>query len=127
MWLRELGLPCGAALVGGLAYTLAPYRVAQSAGHLRGPISILIPLALWAFERARRGSRWWLVLAGAAIGSIPFSDLHLALGAVPFFFDIRREGAEDSLHTTPIGTLRFPNRTMLLQVAATIEGVQMPA
>src|SRR6266576_2189806 len=86
MWLRELGLPRGAALVGGLAYTLAPYRVAQSAGHLRGPISILIPLALWAFERARRGSRWWLVLAGAAIGSIPFSDLHLALGAVPFFF-----------------------------------------
>src|SRR5438034_1187283 len=84
--LRALGLPRGAALVGGLAYTLAPYRVAQSAGHLRGPISILIPLALWAFERARRGSRWWLVLAAAAIGSIPFSDLHLALGAVPFFF-----------------------------------------
>jgi hypothetical protein len=86
MWLRELRLPRGAALFGGLAFTLAPYRVAQSAGHLRGPISILIPLALWAFERARRGSRWWLVLAGAAIASIPFSDLHLALGAVPFFF-----------------------------------------
>ena len=85
MWLRELGLPRGAALFGGLAFALAPYRVAQSAGHLRGPISILIPLALWAFERARRGSRWWLVLAGAAIASIPFSDLHLALGAVPFF------------------------------------------
>jgi hypothetical protein len=86
LWLLELGLPRGAALIGGLAFALAPYRVAQSAGHLRGPISILIPLALWAFERALRGSRWWLVPAGAALASIPFSDLHLALGAVPFFF-----------------------------------------
>jgi hypothetical protein len=85
LWLRELGLDRGAALVGGLAFALAPYRVAQSAGHLRGPVSVLLPLALWAFERSRRGSRWWLVAAGAAIGSIPFSDAHLALGAVPFF------------------------------------------
>jgi hypothetical protein len=85
LWLRELGLPRGAALVGGLAFELAPYRVAQSAGHLRGMIAVLMPLALWAFERSRRGSRWWLVLAAVAIASIPFSDLHLALGAVPFF------------------------------------------
>jgi hypothetical protein len=85
LWLRELRLPRGAALAGGLAFELAPYRVAQSAGHLRGMIAVLLPLALWAFERSRRGSRWWLALAGAAIASIPFSDLHLALGAVPFF------------------------------------------
>jgi hypothetical protein len=85
LWLRELGLARGPALVGGLAFALAPYRVAQSTGHLRGPISVLLPLALWAFERSRRGSRWWLALAGGAIASIPFSDLHLALGAVPFF------------------------------------------
>jgi hypothetical protein len=85
LWLRELGLPRGAALVGGLAFALAPYRVAQSAGHLRGPISTLLPLALWAFERSRRGSLWWLAGAGAALASIPFSDVHLALGAVPFF------------------------------------------
>ena len=65
--------------------TLAPYRVAQSAGHLRGMIAVLLPLGLWAFERSRGGSRWWLLEAGAAIASIPFSDLHLALGAVPFF------------------------------------------
>ena len=57
LWLRELRLPRGAALAGGLAFTLAPYRVAQSAGHFRGPISILLPLALFAFERSRRGSR----------------------------------------------------------------------
>jgi hypothetical protein len=48
-------------------------------------IAVLLPLALWAFERSRRGSPWWLALAGAAIASIPFSDVHLALGAVPFF------------------------------------------
>jgi hypothetical protein len=59
--------------------------VAQSAGHLRGMIAVFLPLALLAFERSRRGSRWWLALAGAAVASIPFSDQHLALGAVPFF------------------------------------------
>ena len=86
LWLRELRLHAGAALCGGLAFELAPYRVAQSAGHLRGMIAVLLPLALWAFERSRRGSRWWLALAAASVASIPFSDLHLALGAVPFFF-----------------------------------------
>jgi hypothetical protein len=85
LWLRELGLPRGPALVGGLLFALAPYRVAQSAGHLRGPISALLPLALWAFERSRRGSRWWLAAAGAALASIPLSDVHLSLGAIPFF------------------------------------------
>ncbi len=71
--------------MGGLAFALAPYRVAQSAGHFRGPISILLPLALFAFERSRRRSRWWLLLAAAALASIPFSDLHLGLGATGFF------------------------------------------
>jgi hypothetical protein len=85
LWLRELGLPGGAALAGGLAFELAPYRVAQSAGHLRGMVAVFLPLALWAFERSRHGTRGWLALAGAALASIPFSDLHLALGAVPFF------------------------------------------
>jgi hypothetical protein len=85
LWLRELRVPVGAALVGGLVFALAPYRVAQSAGHLRGPISVLLPLSLWAFERSRHGSRWWLVGAGAALASLPFSDVHLALGAIPFF------------------------------------------
>ncbi len=85
LWLRELRLPVGAALLGGLVFALEPYRVAQSTGHLRGPISTLLPLALWAFERARRGSWLWLLGAGAALASIPFSDVHLALGAIPFF------------------------------------------
>ena len=85
LWLRELALPAAAAAFGGLVFALEPYRVAQSAGHLRGPISALLPLALWALERGRRGSPWWYVGAGAALASIPFSDVHLALGAIPFF------------------------------------------
>src|SRR5262245_2178601 len=86
VWLRELGLSRGAALAGGLVFAIAPYRVQQSVGHLLGPISILLPLALFAFERARRGSTWWLVLSGASIASIPLSgQVHLALGVIPFF------------------------------------------
>lgn len=84
-WLRELGLPRGPALVGGLVFALAPYRVNQSAGHLLGPISILLPLALYGFERARRGGWAWTLLAAAALASIPLSgQVHLALGAIPF-------------------------------------------
>jgi hypothetical protein len=84
-WLRELGLPRAPALAGGLVFAVAPYRVQQSVGHLLGPISILLPLSLWAFERARRGSGWWLSLSGAAVASIPLSgQVHLALGAIPF-------------------------------------------
>ena len=84
-WLRELALPRAAALAGGLVFAIAPYRVEQSVGHLLGPISILLPLSLWAFERALRGSSWWLALSGAAVASIPLSgQVHLALGAIPF-------------------------------------------
>lgn len=84
-WLRELDLPRAPALVGGLVFAIAPYRVSQSVGHLLGPISVLLPLSLWAVERARRGSAWWLALAAAALASIPLSgQVHLALGAIPF-------------------------------------------
>jgi hypothetical protein len=58
-WLRELGLPRGPALAGGLVFAIAPYRVQQSVGHLLGPISILLPLSLWAFERGGSGCRPW--------------------------------------------------------------------
>ena len=79
LWLRALGLPLGAALVGGLAFALAPYRVAQSTGHLLGPVSMLLPLALYGVERR---ITW---LAAAALASIPLSgQVHLALGAIPF-------------------------------------------
>jgi hypothetical protein len=89
-WLRELDLPPGAAALGGLAFALAPYRVAQSGTHLLGWIAVLLPLALYAYERSRRAKRrrnghLWGALAAAAIVSIPLSgQVHLALGAVPF-------------------------------------------
>jgi hypothetical protein len=84
-WLLELGLPRGPAVAGGLVFAIAPYRVQQSVGHLLGPISILLPLALWAFERALLRNGWWLLLTGGAIASIPLSgQVHLALGAIPF-------------------------------------------
>jgi hypothetical protein len=81
LWLRALRLPDGAALAGGLAFSLAPYRSAQtSGGHLLGPVSMLLPLALWALETRRA----WLAVV--AIASIPLSgQVHLALGAIPFF------------------------------------------
>ncbi len=87
LWLRELeGVGWGAALVGGLVFEVAPYRLEQSTEHLLGLISILLPLALWTFERARRGSAWWLLPSVLAIASIPASgQVHLALGAVPFY------------------------------------------
>jgi hypothetical protein len=87
LWLREAGFGRDGALAGGLAFALAPYLVTQSAmGHLLTPISMLLPLALYALERSRRGSDAWLALAGAALASIPLSgQVHLALGAIPFF------------------------------------------
>ena len=86
LWLRELGLRRGAALTGGLAFSLAPYLQAQwSAGHLLAWIAMLLPLSLFAIERARRHSKWWLAVAAAALASIPLSgQLHFALAAIPF-------------------------------------------
>jgi hypothetical protein len=97
-WLRALGLPRGAALAGGLAFELAPYRVAQSTGHLLGPISIFLPLALLGIEKRRA------VPAGLAIAAIPLSgQVSLAVGAVPFFFAyafVRGRGLRDALPGT---------------------------
>jgi hypothetical protein len=89
-WLRKLELPSGAAAVGGLAFAVAPYRLAQSGTHLLGWIAVLLPLALFAYERSRhtrrrRAAHLWGALAAAAIVSIPLSgQVHLALGAIPF-------------------------------------------
>ncbi len=81
LWLRELELRTGPAIVGGLAFALAPYLVGQSAaGHLLAPTAMLLPLALWLLER---GS---IVGSALALASIPLSgQVHFALGAIPFF------------------------------------------
>jgi hypothetical protein len=80
LWLRELDVPRAAALAGGLVFGLAPYRAAQlSAGHMLAPVSLLLPLALWALERRLA------LLAALLLASIPLSgQVHLALGAIPF-------------------------------------------
>jgi hypothetical protein len=87
LWLRELRVRRGGAVAGGLAFCLAPYLVGQaSAGHLLAWVSMLLPLALLAYERGLRRSTWWFALAAAALASIPLSgQVHLALGAIPFF------------------------------------------
>jgi len=88
-WLRMLALPPAAAAVGGLAFAIAPYRLAQSGVHLLGWIALLLPLALLAHERARRRGRGaaahaWGAVGAAALVSVPLSgQLHLALGAIP--------------------------------------------
>ncbi len=89
-WLRALDLPVGAALVGALAFELAPYRLAQSGGHLLGWAAVFLPLALLGIERSRsaatrRARHAWGALAALAVLSIPLSgQIHLALGAIPF-------------------------------------------
>jgi hypothetical protein len=89
-WLRALALTPAAAAAGGLAFAIAPYRLAQSGVHLLGWVAVFLPLALFAFERARsagtgRRAHAWGALAALAVVSIPLSGQpHLALGVVPF-------------------------------------------
>jgi hypothetical protein len=89
-WLRTLDLAPAAAAIGGLAFAIAPYRLSQSGTHLLGWIAVLLPLALFAYERARaaeggRRAHAWGALAAAAIVSVPLSGQpHLALGVIPF-------------------------------------------
>jgi hypothetical protein len=88
-WLNALGAGSLAAAIGGLAYAIAPYRVMQSGGHLLGWLAVLIPVALWAYERARaaetrRSEHLWSLGAALCLLSIPLSgQVHLAMGALP--------------------------------------------
>ena len=62
----------------------------QSGSHLLGLVAVLLPVALWAYERCRdaRSGRERVAfgaLCALAIVSVPLSgQVHLALGAVPF-------------------------------------------
>jgi hypothetical protein len=103
LWLRSVGLGLWAAAIGGLAFALAPYRAVQAgAGHLLAWTSMLLPLALWGWERRR----FWL--AAAALASIPLSgQVHLALGAVAFFtlYALLRGGSRRWLAGTVAATV----------------------
>jgi hypothetical protein len=105
-WLRALGLPREAALAGGLVFALAPYRVAQSTGHMLGPVSALLALALFGLERARERATGWLVLAAAGLVAIPLSgQLHLALGAIPLFLTYAAVRLRPRLTGAVVGTM----------------------
>jgi hypothetical protein len=88
-WLRSLGLGRVAAAIGGLAFAIAPYRLAQSSDHLLGWVAVVLPLALLAIERSRaartrRAAHGWGAVAALAVLTFPLSgQLHLALGAIP--------------------------------------------
>jgi hypothetical protein len=125
LWLLELELSLLAAAAGGLVFEIAPYRVMQSRGHLLGPTSLLLPLALWAFERARRSGGWaWWVLALIALASIPLSgQVHLALGAIPFFalYAVCRTRARRDLIATAVGVVAAVLAGVLIRLTV-IEG-----
>ena len=124
-WLLELELSLLAAASGGLAFELAPYRVMQSRGHLLGPTSLLLPLALWAFERARRSGGWrWWTLSWIALASIPLSgQVHLALGAIPFFalYAVCRTTERRDLIATTVGVVAAVLAGVLIRLTV-IEG-----
>src|SRR5262245_32273332 len=91
LWLRALDLGPWAAAIGGLAFSVAPYRLDQSAsGHLLGWAALFIPLSLLGIERARvastqrRAHGWGAVTASALVSIALSGQLHLALGAIPF-------------------------------------------
>jgi hypothetical protein len=77
--------------------------VAQSTGHLLGPISLFLPLSLLALEKRRA------FLAAAAIAAIPLSgQVNLALVAVPFFIAyafVRGRGVIDALPGTVLAVI----------------------
>jgi hypothetical protein len=89
LWLRALDLSAVGSFAGGLAFAIAPYRLAQSSEHLLGWVAVLLPLILLAVERGRaadtrRHAHMWGGTAAAALASIPLAGQpHLALGAVP--------------------------------------------
>jgi hypothetical protein len=58
---------------------------------------------------------------------VVFSQLTNGLGDVPFFFDIRRASAAQSLFTTHVNTVRFPDRTAMRQVVTTIDHIRFPS
>ena len=88
-WLRALGVGPAAALIGGLAFAIAPYRLAQSGVHILGWVAIFLPLTLLAIERVRAAAtrlaaHGWGALGAVALVSVALSgQVHLALGAIP--------------------------------------------
>lgn len=85
LWVRQLGLPPPAAAVAGFAFAFAPFRLSQLS-HANSILSFLLPLSLYAAERALRGherhARWaaWGCVA-CFVSLTASSEMHLV-----FFF-----------------------------------------
>lgn len=57
---------------------------------------------------------------------VVFAKLTDGIGDVPFYLDIRRADEDIGIRTTPVRTLRFTDRTAVVQLAVTIENIRFP-
>jgi hypothetical protein len=99
---RELGLSRAGALVAGIAFAYAPYRLAQD-GHLHVISSGGIPLTLFLLVRGYRRTSAPFVIAGWAVATwqvtlgftlgVPLAYLLFALGIVALVYAFRRKRA----------------------------------
>jgi hypothetical protein len=85
---RELGAAVPGAIAAGVAFSLCPYRVAHSVGHLNLVSTQWIPLTLWALLRLRRSpgigyAALTTVFAVLAALSSWYYAIFVAVAAVP--------------------------------------------
>ena len=55
-----------------------------------------------------------------------FAQLANGLGRVPFQIDIREADSDQLIYTTRLNTLLFPSRTVVIDVAISIQGCTFP-
>jgi hypothetical protein len=89
-WAFELTKSRSSAVVAGLAFALAPFRVAQATLHVNAMLSPLIPFSMWQLERAfcgperaARVAAWFSV--AALLSLVGSGELHLALYGCMFW------------------------------------------
>ncbi len=57
---------------------------------------------------------------------VVFAQLTGGVGDVPFFLEVRRERDDALIRATAIHSLHFPDRTVSVPLAFTLQGVQFP-
>ncbi len=55
---------------------------------------------------------------------VVFAQLTGGVGSVPFFYEIRRARDDELIRATGTNTVRFLDRTTILQLAVTLEGIR---
>ncbi len=76
---RSLGVGRPAALLAGVVFMLAPYRLGQAAGHLQMAATQGFPLMLYCVERTLQGRRWAPPLAGLCFALLALTAWYYAL------------------------------------------------